>query len=262
MSAVPGRQANQHFLVTGAGTGIGRAISLRLAAEGASLSLMARGKERLEQTAEMCRGAGAAGVFVVSADVRQREQVDAAVDAAALALGPFRGAIANSGIGGANEPGPEDRFDDLVQTNLVGTYSTLRAVQRHLATGGARHLVAIASILGRFGVPGYTGYCASKTGIIGLVRALAHELAADEIQVNAICPGWVSTDMAWQGIDGMASGMGISRDEAHAMAMSAVPMGRMSEPADIAGMVAWLVSGDARGVTGQGLDMNGGAWMG
>jgi len=262
MSAVPGRQANQHFLVTGAGTGIGRAIALRLAAEGASLSLMARGKERLEETAGMCREAGATGVFVVAADVRDRSQVDAAVEAAAAALGPLRGAIANSGIGGANEPGPDDRFDDLVQTNLVGTYSTLRAAQRNLVSGGARHLVAIASILGRFGVPGYTGYCASKTGIIGLVRALAHELAADEIQVNAICPGWVSTDMAWLGIDSMAAGIGISRDEAYAMAMGAVPMGRMSEPEDIAGLVAWLVSGDARGVTGQGIDMNGGAWMG
>jgi len=256
------RQKGQHFLVTGAGTGIGRAIALRLAAEGASLSLMARGIERLEETATEAMKAGAKGVSVVSADIRDRDAVDRAVLEVVNSQGPLRGIIANSGIGGANEPGEGDRFDDLIQTNLVGSYSCLRAAQRHLVSGPEeRHMVVISSILGRFGVPGYTGYCASKTGLLGLVRALAQELAADHVQVNAICPGWVNTAMARQGIDGMAAGMGISAEEAHAMAMQAVPFGRMSRPEDIAGMVAWLVSKDARGVTGQGLDMNGGAWM-
>jgi ketoreductase len=93
------------------------------------------------------------------------------------------------------------------------------------------------------------------------VRALAHELAAEEVQVNAVCPGWVDTQMARDGIEGMAEGMGTSFEEARAIAMAAVPMRRMSEPEDIAGLVSWLLSSDARGVTGQGLDMNGGAWM-
>ena len=255
------RQLNQHFLVTGAGTGIGRAIALRLAAEGASVSLLARNTARLQETAAAVLEAGAPLAHVVGADIRDRAAVDAAVDAAAEALGPLRGIIANSGIGGPNSPGEGDRFDDLIATNLVGTYSCLRAAQRNLAADGSRHMVIIASILGRFGVPGYTGYCASKTGLIGLARAMAMELAPEEIQVNAICPGWVNTEMAREGIAGMAEGMGISYDEAYKVAMSAVPMGRMSEPAHIAGMVAWLVSEDARGVTGQGLDMNNGAWM-
>ena len=81
------------------------------------------------------------------------------------------------------------------------------------------------------------------------------------MQVNAICPGWVDTKMAWEGIEGMATGMSITREEAYQMAMRAVPMGRMSKPEDIAGMVSWLTGSDARGVTGQSLDMNGGAWM-
>jgi 3-oxoacyl-[acyl-carrier protein] reductase len=138
----------------------------------------------------------------------------------------------------------------------------LRAAQRNLAPGPeARHLVVISSILGRFGVPGYTGYCASKTGLLGLTRALAHELAGDNVHVNAVCPGWVDTEMAWEGIDGMAGAMDISRDEAYQMAMSAVPMGKMSSPAEIAGLVAYLLSPDANGVTGQGIDMNNGAYM-
>lgn len=257
---------DQHIVVTGAGTGIGRAIAERLWAEGARLTLLARNAVRLEATAEACHAARAGGEEAIgfsSCDVRDRASLDAVLAAAAAKRGPLHALVANAGIGGANEEGPDDRFLDIVATNLTGTYNSFRAAQTHLApdSEGARHLLAISSILGRFGVPGYTGYCASKTGILGLVRALAMELAGDEVQVNAICPGWVDTQMARDGIQGMADGMGKTYDEAYAMAMSEVPLGRMSAAEDIAGMVAWVLSKDARGVTGQALDMNGGAWM-
>ena len=254
------RQQDQHFLVTGAGSGIGRAIALRLGQEGARLSLVGRTAARLEDTARELAGMGAQAM-VFPADIRERASIQDAVQAAAGALGPLRGVIANAGVGGPNGPGDDDRWDDLIQTNLSGTYHTARAAQAHLSAEGTRHLVFISSILGRFGVPGYTGYCAAKTGIIGLARALAQEVAADGIQVNAVCPGWVNTQMARDGIQGMADAMGLTYDEAHAEAMSAVPVGRMSEPEHVAGLVAWLVSADATGVTGQALDMNGGAWM-
>jgi NAD(P)-dependent dehydrogenase (short-subunit alcohol dehydrogenase family) len=255
------RFAGRHVIVTGAGTGIGRAIALRLAAEGAHVSLFARHAERLEETAQTIR-AGGGRAFVAAGDVRRRPEVDAGFAKCAAELGPVFALVANAGIGGANEPGPADRFDDLVATNLNGTYACLRAAQRHLVAGPeARHLVVIASILARIGVGGYTGYCASKAGLLGLVRALAAELASQEVQVNAVCPGWVDTEMAREGLRGMAAGMGTSLEEARRTAMSAVPLGRMSQPEDVAGMVAWLLSPDARGVTGQGLDMNGGAFM-
>ena len=82
------------------------------------------------------------------------------------------------------------------------------------------------------------------------------------MQVNAICPGWVDTEMAWEGLDGIAKASGGTREDAYREAMGAVPLGRMSQPDDIAGTVAWLLSPDARGVTGQAIDQNGGAWMG
>lgn len=254
----------RHIVVTGAGSGIGRAIALRLAKEpDTRLSLLARSKGKLEETAEMLREEDDAKVFVVGCDIREREDVENAFERAAGACGPVSALVANSGIGGPNAPGAEDRFEKLVRTNLMGTYNCLRAAQKHLAPGpDARHFVVISSILARIGVAGYTGYCASKAGLLGLVRAMAMELACENVQVNAVCPGWVNTEMADEGLEGMAKDMGCSREEALEAAMKDVPLGRMSEPEDIAGLVAWLTSDESRGMTGQALDMNGGAFMG
>jgi 3-oxoacyl-[acyl-carrier protein] reductase len=250
------RLAGRHVVVTGGGKGIGRAIAERLAQEGATLTLLARDLERLREVAE-ATGAGAA-----ACDVRDRGQVDAAFATAAAERGPIHALVANSGLGGPNADGPGDRFDDLVATNLAGTYYTARAALRHLAPGpDTRHLVVIASILARIAVPGYTGYSASKAGLLGLVRSFAAELAGENIQVNAICPGWVDTDMAWEGLEGIAAATGGTREDAFRDAMREVPLGRMSEPKDIAGTVAWLLSDDARGVTGQAIDQNGGAYV-
>jgi NAD(P)-dependent dehydrogenase (short-subunit alcohol dehydrogenase family) len=247
----------RHVVVTGAGRGIGKAIALRLARDGATLSLLARGEDALHATADEIGGA-----FVRRTDVRDDEQVDDAFAAAANANGPVHALVANSGIGGPNEPGADDRFDDLVATNLVGTYRCIRAAQRALAPGpDRRDVVVISSILARIAVPGYTGYSASKAGLLGLVRSFAAELAPENVQVNAICPGWVDTDMAWEGIDLMAEAMGTTRDEAYATAMREVPLRRMSKPEDVAGTVAWLLSADSRGVTGQAIDQNGGAFV-
>jgi NAD(P)-dependent dehydrogenase (short-subunit alcohol dehydrogenase family) len=252
------RQEGHHFLVSGAGTGIGRAVTLRLVAEGARVTAVGRRIEPLAAVAAEAPGA----ITARAVDIRHSDALEALVEASVAEQGRFRGVVCNAGIGGANSPGPGDRFFDLVDTNLVGTYRTIRATQAHLAPGpDTRHVVVMSSILARIGVPSYTGYCASKAGLLGLVRALAHELADANVQVNAICPGWVATEMAWRGIDAIAKSLGTDRAGGLADAMSHVPLGRMSEPEDVAGLVAWLVSADARGVTGQAIDMNNGAWM-
>jgi NAD(P)-dependent dehydrogenase (short-subunit alcohol dehydrogenase family) len=236
------RLAGRHVVVTGAGTGIGRAIAQRLADEGARLTLLARDESRLRDVVP--------GASTGSCDIRNRDEVIAAID------GPLDALVANAGIGGPNEAGYGDRWDDIVQTNLFGTYWCVRAAEQHLPDGG--RIVVTSSILARIGVSGYTAYCASKAGLLGLVRSLAAELAPRRIQVNAICPGWVNTEMAWQGLDAFE---GLTREQAFEVAMQEVPLRRMSEPAEIAGTVAWLLSDDALGVTGQAIDHNNGAFM-
>jgi NAD(P)-dependent dehydrogenase (short-subunit alcohol dehydrogenase family) len=235
------RLEGKHVVVTGAGTGIGRAIARRLAEEGARLTLLARDESRLRDVVP--------GATTKSVDIRDHGAVRAAFDE------PLDALVANAGVGGPNAAGGEDRWDDIVQTNLYGTYWCCRAAEPLLPEGG--RIVVTSSILARIGVPGYTAYCASKAGLLGMVRAFAAELAPRKIQVNGICPGWVNTDMAWEGLAGISP----DRDEAFEIAMREVPLGRMSEPEEIAGTVAWLLSPDATGVTGQGIDHNNGAWM-
>ncbi len=250
----------KHIVVTGAGTGIGRAIARRLGRDGASVTLLARDSGQARGGRGDDRGA----------DARRRlrhprpRQGGEGVRGRRSELGPIHALVACSGIGGSNGGNAkEDRFDEIVATNLNGTYYCCRAALENLAPGPeARHLVVISSILARIAVPEYTGYSASKAGLLGLVRSFAAELGEDNIQVNAICPGWVDTDMAWDGLDGIAAATGGTREDAYRDAMEAVPLGRMSQPEDIAGTVAWLLSPDARGVTGQAIDQNGGAWVG
>jgi NAD(P)-dependent dehydrogenase (short-subunit alcohol dehydrogenase family) len=236
------RLEGKHVVVTGAGTGIGRAIAQRLAEEGAHLTLMARDQSRLRDVVP--------GAVTKSVDIRDRDAVLAAFDGQLDAL------VANAGIGGPNAPGDGDRWDDIVQTNLSGSYWCVRAAEPLLTDGG--RIVITSSILARIGVSGYTAYCASKAGLLGMVRAFAAELAPRGIQVNAVCPGWVNTDMAWQGL---SEWPGLTPDEAWEIAKQEVPLRRMGEPEEIAGTVAWLLSPDALGVTGQGIDHNNGAWM-
>ena len=237
------RLEGKHAVVTGGGTGIGRAIAQRLADEGARLTLLARDETRLRDIVP--------GAATRTLDIRDRDAVLATFDE------PLDILVANAGIGGENTPGDGDRWEDIVTTNLSGTYWCCRAAEPLLPDGG--RIVVTSSILARIGVAGYTAYCASKAGLLGLVRAYAAELAPRRIQVNAVCPGWVNTDMAWQGL---STWPGLTSDEAWAIAVQEVPLRRMGEPEEIAATVAWLASADSLGVTGQAIDHNNGAWMG
>ena len=255
MSELSGR----NVVVTGAGTGIGRAISLRLSRAGARLALFGRRKTLLEEVASEARGE----TRVLSVDVCDADAQQAAFEEVASAFGPLHGLVAAAGVGGPNEAGPEDRWDGIVRTNLDGSYHSIRAFESQLAPGPEpRHVVMISSCLARFGVPGYTAYCASKAGLLGMTRALALEWAERGVLVNAICPGWVDTEMARAGMQAIADLSGEGFEEAKRGALDIVPLKRMSEPEEIAETVAFLFGPGGASFTGQSLDPNCGAWMG
>jgi NAD(P)-dependent dehydrogenase (short-subunit alcohol dehydrogenase family) len=246
-------------VVTGAGTGIGRAIALRLAGAGARVALLGRRRAPLEAVAAEAKG----GAFARSVDVRDRADVDRAFDEVAHHLGPLHVVVANAGVGGPNAPGEGDRFEEIVRTNLDGAYFCLRAFERHLAPGpDPRHAIVVSSCVARFGVPGISAYSAAKAGQLGLVRSLAAELAPRGVRVNAICPGWVETGMAEERMREIAAEMGRPLGDVRRELLAGVPLQRISEPDEIAGLALFLCSPDAAGFTGQAFDPNNGAWMG
>jgi NAD(P)-dependent dehydrogenase (short-subunit alcohol dehydrogenase family) len=247
-------------VVTGGGSGIGRAIALALAGGGARVAVVGRRRQPLEETAAAAREAGGR-CLVCELDVTDGARVEAAFARVSDQLGGLDILVNNAGVGGPNGCAAEgpDRWDEIVRTNLDGTFLCSRAALRHMASGG--RIVNISSVLGRFGVPGYTAYCASKHGVIGLTKALALELAGRGITANSICPGWVDTDMARDGMELMAAGMGVSFEEARRQALAQVPIGRIVQPAEVAELVMYMVGPQAAAMTGQAVGLCGGATM-
>ncbi|HEX2486071.1 MAG TPA: SDR family oxidoreductase [Myxococcota bacterium] len=255
MTDLSGRAA----VVTGAGSGIGRAVALRLARAGARVAFLGRRRAPLEAAAAEAKGGG----YVRSVDVRDRADVERAFEDVAHHLGPLHVVVANAGTGGPDVASGVDRYDEIVRTNLDGAYFCLRAFERHLAPGPEmRCAVVVSSCVARFGVPGIAAYSAAKAGQLGLVRSLAAELAPRGVRVNAICPGWVETEMAQQRMREIAAELGRDYESVRRELVAAVPLQRISEPEEIAGLVEFLCSPDAAGFTGQTFDPNNGAWMG
>jgi NAD(P)-dependent dehydrogenase (short-subunit alcohol dehydrogenase family) len=242
-------------LISGAGSGIGQAIALKLAADGHKAILIGRNETALNKTFKlMPKGS----CIVIGADIRDKESL---ADAASqLEDTEVNSIIANAGIGGENQWCANDRWPEIIDTNLTGTYNFVNTFLPNLrAANGDKHILITSSVLARLGVANYSAYCASKAGLLGLMRSWAVQFAPEHILVNAICPGWVDTDMAQQGLQGIADGIGITKDAFFDIAMQSVPLRRMSQPAEIAGLVAYLLSQTS--ITGQTIDINGGAVM-
>lgn len=253
----------QTIIITGAGTGIGAAAAIALSRRARTrVVLIGRRLEPLQATASHCEGEA----VVHAMDAADRKAWEAFLNSEELnlAAAPLVGVFANAGIGGPNRFGEEDRWDEIIRVNLTGTYVTVESCKPHLdaaASQGPRHVVVTSSVLARFGVPGQSAYVASKTGLLGLVRSWATEWSADGVLVNAICPGWVETQMARDSIQAMADQAGRSYEEELAVQSAILPTGRISQPEEVAELVVWLMSDAQRSITGQGIDINNGSFM-
>ena len=246
-------------VVTGGGTGIGRAVALALAGGGSRVLICGRREAVLQETAKAA-GGRAGKIETLVCDLTQDGGVKSLVERIRSAGDRLSFLVNNAGVSGMNpldgKP-EEDLWDKILETNLTAPYRLCKALVPFMEEGG--RILNVSSVLGKFGVPGYSAYCASKHGIIGLTRALAMELAPRKITVNAICPGWVETDMASAGMEGIARRLGVTVEEFHSDAMSRVPLGRMLQPEEIAPLALYLLSDSAGMMTGQAINLCGGA---
>jgi len=243
------------YIISGAGSGIGRAITQKLSADGNNCILLGRNAANLQQTLDTLKQGDNQ---ILIADIRSKENLQTAFEK--LEGIAINGLIANSGIGGENQWGEDDRWDEIIDTNLTGTYNFVNTFLSLIRKAdGTKQILITSSVLARLGIPNYSAYCTSKAGLLGLMRSWAVQFAAENILVNAICPGWVDTDMAQQGLQGIADGIGISKQEFYDIAMQSVPLRRMSQPEEIADLVAYLVNQNS--ITGQAIDINCGAVM-
>src|SRR5687767_6678467 len=249
-------------LVTGGGTGIGKAIATQLAKNGVSVAIASRSQSRIATVASELTAAGLAAI-AVQMDVRDKAAVQRGVEEIVAKWGALHVLVNNAGISGLSLIDDEDdsKWYDIVNTNLHGMYLVSKAVLKHIPDNSDGRIINISSVLGKFGVPGYTAYCTTKHGMIGFTRALALEVVQRGITVNTICPGWVDTEMAALGINETAAHLGITPEEFRAQATAAVPIKRFLDADEIAEFVAYIASDAARGITGQAMNLCGGQTM-
>lgn len=239
-------------VVTGASRGIGRAIALKLADEGAKVVVNYSGSQaKAEEVVAMIQENGGEAI-AVQASVSKTEEVTALMDAALKTFGSLDILVNNAGITRDNliMRMKEDEWDDVLDTNLKGVFLCTKAVTRQMMKQRAGRIINISSIVGVAGNAGQANYVAAKAGVIGLTKTTAKELASRHILVNAIAPGFIETEMTEQLPEDIKQGM-----------LTQIPLAKLGQPEDIAKAVAFLASDDANYMTGQTLHIDGGMVM-
>ena len=232
-------------LVTGGGRGIGREIALALAREGCAVAVAARTMPEVEEAAAAVRLAGPAGL-AVPLDVTEPAAVGRALAHVADTLGPVDVLVNNAGIAGSapllkTEP---EMWERHLQVNVTGPYLMTRAVLGGMLERGWGRVINIASLAGLYGAPYVTAYTASKHALVGFTRALAMEVSGQGVTVNAICPGYVASDIVWNAARNIEQKTGKSFDEAVEALARINPGGRLLQPAEVAAAVVKLFYDD------------------
>jgi NAD(P)-dependent dehydrogenase (short-subunit alcohol dehydrogenase family) len=242
--------------VTGAASGIGRATALRLASRGAAVGLFDHAADGLRETARLIRAAGG-NVLEITGDVAVLDDVEAAVSRTSSELGSLRTVVGCAGVEvmGTIPDMAVDDWHKVIAVNLTGIFHTARAAIPRLVEAGGGALVAMSSDAGVQGAASFGAYCASKHGVIGLVRSLALDHGPQHVRCNAVCPGFVETPMAERIF------AGTTQEEREAWART-VPLGRFAQPEEVAASIAFLSSDEAAYVNGHAYVLDGGATAG
>jgi 3-hydroxybutyrate dehydrogenase len=243
-------------LITGGGRGIGRAIALAFAREGARVAVAARTAEQVEQVATEIGN----GAIALVCDVADPESVARMFSEMRERLGDADILVNNAGI--AESATVVNTTDELwhrhLSINLSGTFYCTRAALPAMLKKGWGRIINIASIAGKTGAPYVTAYSASKHGVLGLTKSIALEVATMGITVNAICPGYVDTEMVSRGVERITERTGRTAEEALDTLKKMSPQNRLVTPEEVAALALLLASDDGRGITGQGINIDGG----
>lgn len=252
--------AGKVALITGGGRGIGRSVALALAAAGADVAVTARTAEQVEETAAAVARTGRKSLALVC-DVGERGQVEKALTRLREQLGGPQILVNNAGVAGSAKLSEttDEMWDEMLRVNATGAFYFTRAALPLMLESGWGRIINMASVAAKAGAAYISAYAASKHALLGLTRAVAAEVAGKRITVNAICPGYVDTEMTSTSVVNISARTGRTAEQARRILEGFSPQGRLMTAEEVASLAVYLCSEAARGINGQGIVVDGGA---
>jgi len=246
-------------LVTGAGRGIGRAVALDLSATGNPVALVSRSRDQLEETAAALAGPS----MIVPADLTDPAAVEKVYAEVEAGFGPVEILVASAGTaaGAPIHRTLDEMWDSILAVNLTAPFRCIRRAVPSMRQRGYGRIVVIGSVLSKTGAPYTSAYAASKHGVLGLVRAVAAELAGSGVTANAVCPAYVDTPMTEGTVRAIAENTRLSAEQARERLEAMQPIGRLITVEEVARVVRLLVEDETGSITGQGINVDGGTVM-
>ncbi len=249
-------------LVTGGSGGLGRCLARAFARQGYRVAITSRDPEKLNEAAEEIDAPGFP-VLSLPCDIRHKDQVESLSEELCTRLGSVQVLINNAGIARAMSflDMPDSLWNETLETNLTGAYHCCKAFLPGMIESGWGRIINIASTAGKVGYPHVTAYASSKHGLLGLTRALALETARLKITVNAICPGYIDDERTRDNARRMAEKTGKSVEQILALFAGSAPQNRLIQADEVAALALYLASEKSGGITGQAINVDGGAVM-